>query len=236
MELALSLTLAVLPALLAVTWFRRKDRARPEPRGQIVRLFLLGAVSVAPAVLIELAILRLGEGFGVPKNLLPFFKAFFVAALVEEGLKYFLLRKFVFFKPHFDEMMDGMVYAIMAGMGFACLENVLFVLGSGLTVAVMRAFTSIPMHACASAFMGYYLGRARLEKSPRTAVRLASLGFLLAFLLHGLYDAFLFGIPVWGSSVGFGILPLLVLGLIGVKRMVRRALQQDVAAGRCRTD
>jgi len=235
METALTAVLAVLPILVALAWVRRKDRANPEPRGPMIRLFLLGVLSVIPAVALELGLMALGGESRMPPGCMPLYKAFVAAAFVEEGLKYLLLRRFVFRKPHFDERMDGIVYAVMAGMGFAFLENVLYVAGSGLPVAVARAFTSIPMHACASAFMGYHLGRARFL-GPRKAARAAAAGFVLAVLLHGLYDTFLFGMPVWGSFSGLGILPLLVLALIAVKRMVRHALEADAARGSVPTD
>jgi len=232
LDLLLSLALAIIPALLVVAYFRRKDRARPEPGGLSLKIFFLGVLSIIPALLLELGLLKAGSEIGIPAALFPFFKAFAVAALVEEGLKLYILKRFAARSTHFDEVMDGIVYGVLAGMGFACLENVLYVLGSGMAVAVARAFTSIPMHAAVSGLMGYYIGRAKLVDEQASSRRLTITGFMIAFLLHGLYDLFIFAMPAWGNAFGLGILPVLVASLILLRGKIRAALKEDLKAGR----
>ena len=89
-----------------------------------------------------------------------------MAGLVEEYLKLTVVRLTAYRAPAFDEVMDGVVYTVVAGMGFACLENVLYVMGGSLATALVRAFTAVPLHAVASGLMGYSLGRARFAASP----------------------------------------------------------------------
>lgn len=232
MNVALGLTLAIIPALIIVIYFYRKDRAKPEPKGLIIRIFLLGLFSTLPAIILEMAVIEL-RGILVPYRILyPIFKAFVVAALIEEGLKLFIVRSVAYRKKCFDEIMDGIIYAVMAGMGFACLENILYVLGRGLTVAILRAFTSIPLHAAVSVVMGYYIGMAKFSKCKATRHRLIWKGFLLAVFFHGLYNMFIFAVPLWSQFMAIGILPVLIWVIILAKRKIKLALKQDLEAGR----
>ena len=233
MNLAISLTLAIVPALIIVIYFYRKDRAKPEPKGIIIRIFLLGLLSTVPAIFIELGIDEL-RGFLNPyyRILYPVFKAFIVAGLVEESLKLFIVKKYAFRKKCFDEVMDGIVYTVVAGMGFACLENVLYVMGSGITVGILRAFTSIPMHASVSVIMGYWIGMAKFSSDRGSRFKLILKGFLLAVLFHGLYDLCIFAIPFWSEFVLIGLLPVLAWAILLAKRKIKAALREDEEAGR----
>lgn len=233
MNLAISLTLAIVPALTIVIYFYRKDRAKPEPKGIIIKIFLLGLLSTVPAIFIELGIDEL-RGFLNPyyRILYPLFKAFIIAGLVEESLKLFIVKKYAFRKKCFDEVMDGIVYTVVAGMGFACLENVLYVMGSGITVGILRAFTSIPMHASVSVIMGYWIGKAKFSRTIASRRKLILKGFLLAVLFHGLYDLCIFAIPFWSEFVLIGLLPVLAWTILLAKRKIKAALREDEEAGR----
>lgn len=233
MNLAVSLTLAIVPALIIVVYFYRKDRAKPEPKGIIIRIFLLGLLSTIPAIFIEMVINELGSFLNPYYRVLyPLFKAFIVAGLVEESLKLFIVKKHAFRKKCFDEVMDGIVYTVVAGMGFACMENVLYVMGRGITVGILRAFTSIPMHASVSVIMGYWIGMAKFSKNRGSKRKLILKGFLLAVLFHGLYDLCIFAIPFWSEFVLLGLLPVLVWAILLAKRKIKAALKEDEKAGR----
>jgi RsiW-degrading membrane proteinase PrsW (M82 family) len=82
--------------------------------------------------------------------------------------------------------MDGVVYGAVASLGFATLENVLYVTATGFAVAVMRALTAVPAHAFLGAIMGYYVGRAKFHANERT--RAHTMAYLVPTVLHGLYD------------------------------------------------
>jgi len=81
--------------------------------------------------------------------------------------------------------MDGVVYGATASLGFATLENILYVSGGGWSVAIGRAFSAVPAHACLGAILGYYVGQARFHPERRTS---AWLGLLAATILHGCYN------------------------------------------------
>ncbi|MCK4671906.1 MAG: PrsW family intramembrane metalloprotease [Candidatus Aegiribacteria sp.] len=235
MNVVLALTLAIIPAVIIVIYFYRKDKAKPEPKGLIIRIFLLGVFSTLPALILEMAISEF-RGILKPYHVLyPIFNAFVVAALVEESLKLFIIRRVAFRKKCFDEIMDGIVYAVVAGMGFACLENILYVLGRGLIVAVLRAFTSIPLHAAVSVIMGYYIGMAKFSENKGAGRRLILKGFLLAVFFHGIYDLCIFAVPLWSQFMALGILPVLIWVIILARRKIKLALRQDLKAGRIKT-
>ncbi len=137
----------------------------------------------------------------------------------------------------FDEPMDGLVYGVAASLGFATLENVLYVAQGGLGVAMLRAVTSIPAHATFGAIMGYYVGQAHFRRGRSRALLLKAL--LIPTLLHGVYDApLMIARAVEGEAEGeiaalLLILVPVVLGIsvIAALRMSKGLRAQQLAAG-----
>src|SRR5579883_1959986 len=117
--------LGALPALIAMTYVDRLDAKRPEPRSLLRRMALMGALSVIPAGVIEWLLEKNfgGQFTGYSSAL---FRGFVVAASIEELCKLLCLRFFVWNRPEFDERLDGIVYATRAGLGFALVENVMY--------------------------------------------------------------------------------------------------------------
>ncbi len=228
MNVLISLVMAVAPSVLLLLWFLRRDRARPEPAGLVLRMFLMGLVLILPALLLEIVLDHLSWTLG--RMAYPLVRGFLVVALVEESLKLLAVIRLARRRACFDEVMDGIVYTVAAGLGFACLENVLFVLGRGMGVAVLRALTAVPMHAAVSAVMGYYFGRGRMAGGGEGRL-LAARGLAIAVLLHGSYNAFLFGVPVWDPSAAVGAILALLVSVILALRLTRRALHLDREAG-----
>jgi RsiW-degrading membrane proteinase PrsW (M82 family) len=193
-HVALSALAAVVPALLLLWYFYKRD-VYPEPRRVVLTTFLLGVGSVVPILLVavpldywykgaSLAAAETGTGLANPL-LYSLFMAFISAALIEEAFKFLVVISYSARDPAFDEPMDGIVYGATASLGFAMLENILYVLSFGWQVAILRAFTAVPGHAALGAIAGYYIGQAKFGK-----VRHGMLvrGFLYVWLLHGLYD------------------------------------------------
>ena len=113
--------------------------------------------------------------------------AFLYAAIPEEFFKLMVLLGYSLRRREFDEPMDGLVYGAVAAQGFAALENSLYSFAVGPVMTIVRGFTAVPAHACMGIIMGYYVGRARFE--PDRRVSLIFKGYILAMLVHGLYDA-----------------------------------------------
>ncbi len=230
--LLLTLALAIVPALLLVRYYYRQDRERPEPKGLVVKVFLFGVLSALVAIPLEFLASQFQRAFDPRSIAYPLFKAFVVAGLVEEYLKLTVVRLTAWRNPAFDEVMDGVVYTVVAGMGFACLENVLYVMGGSMGTALARAFTAVPLHAVSSGLMGYSLGRSRFAVSSGAAKALVTRGLLTAVAFHGLYDFLLFVSPVWGAWTSFLVLPLVGVGFLALRGRIRAALAEDQARAR----
>jgi len=219
---------AALPAVMLLVLFYRADRARPEPVGLIGRSVIYGFIATIPAIALELVV-------DLPAAWLPGFlgiawTSFVTAAIVEEGVKYFFLRRYLVKNPAFDEVMDGIVYAACVSLGFAFAENLMYGLDGGWTL-VFRAFTAVPMHAAATGIMGFWLGVSKREADPSLAAAARRKGFLSAVAVHGLYDFFLFA----GSPLALGAVVTLLVAVRVLRRLMRRAKALDDAAAVTRT-
>jgi RsiW-degrading membrane proteinase PrsW (M82 family) len=227
LNLGVSFLLAAAPALILLRYYYRQDRERPEPKGLVVRIFLLGIAATFVAIPLEL-LMSIFQGLFADFPLLTaLFKAFVVAALVEEYLKLTIVRVFAYRNRNFDEVMDGVVYTVVASLGFACMENILYVMGSTIGTALTRAVTAVPLHAAASGLMGYCIGRAKFASSPQMERTLINRGLRIAIFVHGSYDFLLFAVPVLGPWLLMGLLPLLIGAFLTLRSRIRMALEED---------
>jgi len=226
-NLIISFLLAAAPALLLLRYYYRQDRERPEPKGLIVRIFLLGILATFVAIPLEMLMSMFQQLFISFPLLYALFKAFVVAALVEEYLKLTIVRLFAYRNRNFDEVMDGVVYTVVASLGFACMENIIYVMGGSLWTALTRAFTAIPLHATASGLMGYYVGRAKFAVSAQMEQALINKGLRIAIFIHGAYDFLLFSVPVFGTLPSLGIIPLIVGAFFVLRARIRSAIEED---------
>ncbi|HTJ41725.1 MAG TPA: PrsW family intramembrane metalloprotease [Kofleriaceae bacterium] len=179
------------PAIIAMWLVDRLDAKRPEPPSLRRKVVLFGALSCIPAIVIETVLSGVGDKNGIPQITYPgsMFQAFVVAAMVEEACKISVVYWVVWKHPAFDERMDGIVYAARAGLGFALVENVGYLLmqqsmGEQVQVWILRAVLAIPGHAMWTATMGYFAARRRFDRWGPGLVG----GYLIAVLGHGLYD------------------------------------------------
>ena len=186
--LFITLPAAVIPALVLVWYFVKSDKY-PEPVSMILKTFFYGILIVIP--ILFFAGLAEAFGGGIKGNMVlePLFNAFALAAIPEEFFKFLVLSNICAKSPEFDEPMDGIVYGAVASLGFATLENILYVSSGGLGVAIARAFTAVPGHASFGAIMGYYYAKSHFKGEK---VGFTHKALLVPILLHGLYDFFLF--------------------------------------------
>jgi protease PrsW len=134
------LPVAVAPTVFLFLFVYLRDKYEHEPLGLVGTTFVLGAIGMVPAAVIELvSVLFFSLG--------PIVDVFLCVALIEELIKSIAVRMKAYASPHFSEVMDGIVYTVGAGLGFATAENIIYVLQNGLSVALVRAFLSVPGHA-----------------------------------------------------------------------------------------
>lgn len=218
--LVLNISLAVIPALILLIYFYHKDKQKKEPVSLVLKVFIFGFISVLPAIIIEMLL-----SYFIPDRhqlLNIIFRAFIIAALVEEGIKLKTVMVFAFPNNNFDEITDGIVYTITASLGFAVFENIFYSFGP-VSILIIRGMTAIPLHAIASGIMGYYIGKSKFE-DPNLKYK----GLAIAVLIHGFYDFFLF----YGSWLPILIIPLLLISGVVLLRLYKSALKNDRAFGR----
>jgi RsiW-degrading membrane proteinase PrsW (M82 family) len=214
---ALSLfALALAPGAAIIVYIYLKDRHEREPVGLLIISFLYGGLSAILTLFISWpvnALILLKPDDAVHQ----FFNAFFKVALVEEFSKFFFVRFILYHNRNFNEPFDGIVYAVMVSMGFATLENLVYVYQFGLATGIMRMFTAVPAHATFAIIMGFFLGKAKF--SHRKVLYYSLMALLAAALFHGSYDYFLFISFVPGIWVGAGV--SLIVGFILSRNAIR---------------
>lgn len=220
------LLLALVPVLFVLAWIDRQD-LHPEPRDVLWIAFALGALSAAPVVAVELGAdalfteLLADSAWGaIPRAA---FTTLLGVALPEELAKFAVLMLYVRRHRAFDEPMDGLVYGAAVALGFAAVENLVYVVQGGAHVAVVRARLAVPGHAFDGMTMGALLAVGLVR--PHARGRYALLALLVPVACHTLYDApmllaltpFASGVaPSWATvaaSVALAPLPIVVTAL-----------------------
>lgn len=193
------LAIAVLPTLVIFAIVIKNARAKREPVKKVAKVFGISVASTILAMILEL----IGEAIlgsifdaagGDSESVLGvLLNCLFVIALVEEGCKYFTFKIMIFNDREFDNTYDGIIYGAASALGFATLENILYVAGGGIGTGILRAVLSVPLHACTGIFMGYYFGISKYKKyndinQDKNPQRRA---YIIAVIIHALYDFFL---------------------------------------------
>jgi len=213
------LGLALAPGAAIVLYIYLKDKHEREPLPLLLVSFLYGILSILVTLMISWpvnAMILLQEDL-IDK----FYDAFFKVALIEEFSKFLFVRFILFPNKNFNEPFDGIVYAVMVSMGFASLENVMYVFSYGFETGILRMFTAVPAHATFGVLMGFFLGRAKFTQSRKLTYSVIALA--AATFFHGAYDYFWFIAEVKGIWVGtwMGAILSLVVGLILSRHAIR---------------
>ncbi len=190
MDFRLLLCISCLPVILIASYINSKDKDK-EPRELLKKLFLYGIFSIVPIIVLEL----LAKHFiSVDKNLNPFIlfiNVFISIALIEEGAKWVLINKAIYYDNDFNHPYDAIIYSVFASLGFALVENMLYVFGSGIATGILRGITAVPCHTCDGIIMGFYLGKAKSEEfknNHKLAKRYMFFSLLFPILMHTCYD------------------------------------------------
>jgi protease PrsW len=218
---------AAAPSLVLLTYFYLRDRYEREPIGHLAAAYVLGMFAMTAAQgMSGLATdwvspdwVHLG---GEPARI---FDAFVLAGAIEELSKWVVLVAAVLAWREFDEPLDGLIYGVTLSLGFATMENFLFLSSRGLAIAWQRALFAVPAHALFGGAMGFYVGRAKFTPATpdrrRKVVLALGLALFIPIAFHGAYDfALLHGL---GWKVWAAITLLSLAFWLFVLRRVKRA-------------
>lgn len=232
MEKFLLLISALVPVVILLFYIEKKDIGPKEPRSLKWKVFLYGILITFVAIAIEGVLDGFIEGLNASPIISIFLKAFIVAALVEEGCKFYVVKKVTYNHRNFDEVMDGIYYAVIASLGLAVFENVMYVFSGGFSIALMRALLSVPAHAFFSGIMGFYIGMAK--KAPSKALEKKNLfkGLFFAIFYHGSFNFLLMFSSLGEASVGgflsfIAVVPLMVIMYLHLSSKIKLAHFED---------
>lgn len=197
--------LAVIPSVFLLIKVYQADKVEKEPAPLLFKLFIKGLESAFFAAVVEALLINFGlntlvhlgliEGEG--SFLYHAIEAFLIVAVAEEGFKYYFLKQTTWNHPAFDYRFDAVVYAVFVSLGFATIENILYVWGSqiesgtGLQLSVYRGVLSVPAHCVFAVAMGIHYGAAKYAQGheqfdlEEAGLRKA---FLVPVLMHGFFD------------------------------------------------
>lgn len=183
----LLLALSILPVIVLMVFIYRQDKYQKEPIKSLAKAFIGGILAIPLDFIIIAIINRIWESNTV------FYSAFWEAGFPEELSKLLVFMVFIWRDKNFDEYMDGIVYATFIGLGFACVENIMYVFssatesfGSAIHTSVSRAILSVPGHFLFGVVMGYFISLAKFKEGKSWPYLL--MGLAAAAAAHGLFD------------------------------------------------
>ena len=204
--------LTFLPSFLLLLFFYKRDHNR-EPRKTLTLTLVYGGLTFIPVVIVESILISKNVFTNANPFLFNLYEMMVNVAAPEEFFKLLVVLFFCARSSAFDEPMDGMVYGAAAALGFATVENILYVIQGGLGTAIIRAILSVPSHAFWGAILGYTVGQVRFNGKKKSFILS---GLLIAIFLHGLFNFLLVSIEGTADFTGAiaGFLILIMLGLL----------------------
>ncbi len=184
------LLISLAPVMAIIIFIYWKDKLDKEPKKLLFYSFLMGILSIVVTLIISYVINGFSLEHSDDSNYRSLLSCILGIGLVEEFSKFIFVRFYCYKKDAFNEPFDGITYAVMVSMGFAALENILYVFDNGMGIGIARMFTAVPAHAVFAIIMGYYLGIQKIHHKKYAGI----IGLFLAAIIHGLYDYFLFNL------------------------------------------
>lgn len=216
--------LGAAPGIAICLYIFYKDIYNKEPGQNLIVSFLLGCLAILPAIGFEKAFSYVNDG--TMSGVAVF--AWAVVAFSEEFSKFLGLRLYSYNQKSFDEPFDGIVYAVIVSMGFATVENIMYLTKfQDIKVALMRMFLSVPAHATFGVVMGYYVGKAKFD--AKNSLGLMLTGLLGAIFFHGAFDFFLFssqyqflGVDANNGMLAGGAIVSFIVSLVLCRKLIRK--------------
>lgn len=238
---AFGLVLALAPALLWLAFFNIQDRFAPEPKGNVFGVFLLGGLLAA--AIGQPVIERIFQVQEWMYNAwwVQLLASILVIGFVQEFLVYASVRYSIYRSRDFDERVDGVIYAVAAGLGYATVLNFQYVMqhsGVDIGVGAMTVTINALAQAGFAGIIGYFLGQAKFETTPRYWL---ALGVVLAALLNGVFYFLVDQVTLRGLSftplngvILAGVFAFVILAIVFF--LIRRANAETLAIARMQTE
>lgn len=189
------ISIAIAPIILLLIYIYIKDKYEKEPKLLVLKCFILGVVSSIPIMYFE----RFFTQFTPNENFFYYalYISFIVASFTEETFKFFIFYCLILKNKknnyYFNEPFDGLVYCAFISLGFAFIENILYVLSpsmGGINTGILRSIFSVPAHFIFAIYMGNYLSKYKFNKLNNKILLL--LAYIVPIFIHGIYDLLLF--------------------------------------------
>lgn len=212
--------LGILPSILWLFYYLKKD-LHPEPKKMIIQIFFWGVFTALPVLFVQLGLTKLLDI--VDKNIIHLSQLIFdviywfiVIAFSEEFFKFLIVRTKIVSSPHLDEPLDIMLYMTVAALGFAAIENVLYLIPTlgqmpfetTLLITLIRSLGAVFLHTLCSAVIGYSMAISFCEAKRKYIYLIV--GILIATVLHGLFN---FSIITLHGNIRFIIPTIIILTL-----------------------
>lgn len=203
------LSAAIAPGLALFSYFYLRNQMATEPRRTLLHTFIYGAILTFPILFVQYVLTEEGVFQSVLIQNVLF------SSIVEEFFKWFILVIVIYHHIEFDDPYDGILYGVGISLGFATVENVIYLLTYGLETAFMRALLPVSSHAIFGVVMGYYLGQCKFSKN-QTKKGCLFIALLIPVILHIMYNTIL----TLGSYWGYLMIPfMLFLWWYGLRKV-----------------
>ena len=202
-SLSTNIYFAIIPSILLCIYVYQMDVVEKEPIRLLFILFFIGLLVTIPSRFFEQVLIS-SRDINYDNIFDCFLLSFCIIAIVEEGYKFLVLFAASWKNKEFDYKYDAIVYSVFISLGFATLENILYVQTSGIQVAMLRAITSVPAHAFYAIASGFFLGYAKeysINKNKKMTIICILLALIIPILLHGTFDFLL----LTDNGILFGI-------------------------------
>lgn len=196
MNILISVLASIIPVLIILAVIYNSGDVKKQPLWLLTILFIGGILSWVMVRYISKFLgndiyksqIEINEALG---NKGFFLVSFGIIAIIEEISKYIVITIMCFKNKFFKNPYDAIMYAVCISLGFAFVENIMYINNFGMGVAISRAIFSIPAHASFGIIMGYYLGVSKLccDKGESNASALTRYSaFFIPLIFHGFYD------------------------------------------------
>ena len=217
------LFLSVLPAALLIIFIYRQDKYQKEPFKSLCKAFFGGMLAVVFTI-VTVRIIDYTIGLIPYLNQTVFYDSFITAGIPEELCKFLIFMIFIWNDKNFDEYFDGIVYASFISLGFATVENIMYVMPGGIGTGIVRALISVPGHFLFGVILGYFLSMAKFNSEKKG--RYIIIGLLIAMAAHGLFDWLLMFSDRMGGALSSFIYTFFIAGDVMLWRLGIRLIKK----------